>query len=57
MRTVWAGLAPAQAAKADFIVRRDGEYLLKSTAGMDLAYLEDWAARLGVVAQLRELIG
>lgn len=50
-KLVWwkEGESPQQ--RADLIV------LLESTDGMDLAYLEDWAARLGVGPQLRELLG
>ncbi|MBK7673102.1 MAG: hypothetical protein IPJ24_17210 [bacterium] len=50
-KLVWwkEGESPQQ--RADLVL------LLESTAGMDLNYLEDWAARLGVVAQLRELLG
>lgn len=47
-------------AKADFIVRRDDEYRRVEFARRlrkRIAYLEDWAARLGVGPQLRELLG
>jgi len=37
--------------------REDLVVLLESAANMDMAYLEDWAARLGVGPQLRELLG
>lgn len=35
---------------------QDLQWLLESTAAMDMAYLEDWAARLGVGPKLQELL-
>lgn len=37
--------------------REDLVVLLEHAADMDLAYLESWAARLGVGPQLEELLG
>ena len=50
-KLVWwiEGESPQQ--RADLLV------LLESPAGLDLAYLEEWATRLGVGPQLREFLG
>jgi hypothetical protein len=35
---------------------QDLRWLLESSASMDMAYLEDWAVRLGVGPKLQELL-